>query len=103
MLFRSATQLGGIGKVRLFETPHTGSNYLLKEMAYEVGRKHAGKLRMWSIILMCVAPALILLVLPVNIVVGIIAILIHLAGAFTSRWLFFAEAEHVVGLYYGKR
>jgi DMSO reductase anchor subunit len=24
-------------------------------------------------------------------------------GLFISRWLFFAEAEHVVGLYYGKR
>jgi DMSO reductase anchor subunit len=27
----------------------------------------------------------------------------HLAGIAASRWLFFAEAEHVVGLYYGKR
>ena len=98
----TATQLGGIGKVRLFEPPHTGSNYLLKEMAYEVGRKHAGKLRMWSIILMCVVPALILLILPVNLFSGIIAMLVHLAGTFASRWLFFAEAEHVVGLYYGK-
>lgn len=99
----TATQLGGIGKVQLFEPPHTGSNYLLKEMVYEVGRKHAGKLRMWSIILMCVVPALILLVLPVNLFVGIIAMFTHLAGTFASRWLFFAEAEHVVGLYYGKR
>ena len=99
----TATQLGHIGKVRLFEPPHTGSNYLLKEMVYEVGRKHAGKLRMWSIILMCIIPALILLVLPVNLFVGVIAMLLHLAGVFASRWLFFAEAEHVVGLYYGKR
>ena len=99
----TATQLGSIGKVRLFESPHTGSNYLLKEMVYEVGRKHAAKLRIWSIILMCIAPALILLVLPINLFVGIIAMLVHLAGTFASRWLFFAEAEHVVGLYYGKR
>jgi sulfite dehydrogenase (quinone) subunit SoeC len=28
---------------------------------------------------------------------------VHLMGAFAARWLFFAEAEHVVGLYYGKR
>jgi len=27
----------------------------------------------------------------------------HIAGVLASRWLFFAEAEHVVGLYYGKR
>ena len=27
----------------------------------------------------------------------------HLMGALAHRWLFFAEAEHVVGLYYGRR
>ena len=34
--------------------------------------------------------------------VAVIAAL-HLIGALAARWLFFAEAEHVVGLYYGKR
>ena len=32
-----------------------------------------------------------------------LAVLTHLIGAFAARWLFFAQAEHVVGLYYGKR
>jgi hypothetical protein len=27
----------------------------------------------------------------------------HVAGVLAARWLFFAEAEHVVGLYYGVR
>lgn len=98
----TATQLGNIGKVSAFEPPHTGTNYLLKEMAYRVGRKHAGKLRLWSILLMCIVPVVVLLILPVNLFVGMIALLMHLAGAFASRWLFFAEAEHVVGLYYGR-
>jgi len=26
----------------------------------------------------------------------------HMTGLFVERWLFFAEAEHVVALYYGK-
>jgi len=30
-------------------------------------------------------------------------VIAHIAGVFVSRWLFFAQAEHVVGLYYGKR
>jgi DMSO reductase anchor subunit len=34
---------------------------------------------------------------------ALFAVLTHLIGVATSRWLFFAEAEHVVGLYYGKR
>ena len=32
-----------------------------------------------------------------------LAVLLHIAGVACLRWLFFAEAEHVVGLYYGKR
>ena len=98
----TATQLGTIGKVKVFEPPHTGANYLLKEMAYQVGRKHAAKLRMWSILLMCVLPIVILLILPTSAITAVLAIIIHLMGTFASRWLFFAEAEHVVGLYYGK-
>ena len=44
------------------------------------------------------------LVLMSNSVVGItLSALSHGVGAFAARWLFFAEAEHVVGLYYGAR
>ena len=32
-----------------------------------------------------------------------LAAVAHAAGALVLRWLFFAEAEHVVGLYYGRR
>ena len=37
----TATGLGHIGKVRLFEAPHSGGNYLTKEMVFVIGRKHA--------------------------------------------------------------
>ena len=45
----------------------------------------------------------ILLMLPFSHVFAVLAIASHIAGVLTARWLFFAEAEHVVGLYYGKR
>ena len=98
----TATGLGTIGDVRAFEPPHTGSNYLLREMTYVVGRKHSAKLRVISLVLMAVLPVA-LLTLPFTHVIAVVAVLSHLAGVATSRWLFFAEAEHVVGLYYGKR
>jgi DMSO reductase anchor subunit len=41
--------------------------------------------------------------LPFNHWLALGAVATHIAGVFTSRWLFFAQAEHVVGLYYGKR
>jgi len=75
---------------------------LLKEMVHKVGRKHAMKLRLIAFALMILAP-LGLLMLSGTIVVVVFAVLLHAIGTFAQRWLFFAEAEHVVGLYYGKR
>lgn len=98
----TATGLGERGAVRAFEPPHTGSNYLLREFVHVVGRKHSRKLRVIAFALAFVLP-LLLLLLPFNHVFALFAVASHLAGVACSRWLFFAEAEHVVGLYYGKR
>ena len=98
----TATGLGTRGTVRAFEPPHTGTNYLLREFVHVVGRKHAKKLRVVSFVLAFVLPVLFLLI-PFSHFIAMLAVLSHLAGVATSRWLFFAQAEHVVGLYYGKR
>ena len=98
----SATGLGTIGNVRSFAPPHTGSNYLLKEMAYEVGRKHVHRLQVIGLTLGFALPV-ILLILPFSHWTALIAVISHIAGILAARWLFFAQAEHVVGLYYGKR
>ena len=98
----SGTGLGTIGRVRAFEPPHTGTNYLLKEFVHIVGRKHSAKLRIIALILMIGTPIL-LLSLSFSYFLAALSVISHVAGLFISRWLFFAEAEHVVGLYYGKR
>lgn len=98
----TATGLGHIGQVRAFEPPHTGTNYLMREFIYVVGRKHAQKLRIIVIGLAFILPILLML-LPHNHVFAALAVLSHIAGVLILRWLFFAQAEHVVGLYYGKR
>ena len=97
----TATGLGHSGDVRAFEPPHTGTNYLLREFVHVVGRKHTAKLRIISLILMIGTPILALS-LTFNHITALIAVIAHIAGVFVSRWLFFAQAEHVVGLYYGK-
>jgi sulfite dehydrogenase (quinone) subunit SoeC len=99
----TATGLGAIGEVTVFERGHTAGNYLLREMIYVVARKHVVKLRTIALALVSVLPALLLLVLPSGIIAIGLATVCHLTGAFAARWLFFAEAEHVVGLYYGAR
>ncbi|MCC5993084.1 MAG: dimethyl sulfoxide reductase anchor subunit [Rhodobacteraceae bacterium] len=98
----TATGLGGLGQVRLLEPPHSGRNYLLREMVHVVGRKHAVKLRLIALGLGAVLPAALLL-LPAGYAIIAFALSAHLAGMLAQRWLFFAEAEHVVGFYYGKR
>ena len=52
--------------------------------------------------LMILLPVVLLLA-PFSHLLAAVAVLSHLAGVAVSRWLFFAEAEHVVGLYYGRR
>ena len=99
----TATRLASNPKeIRSFESPHTGTNYLLQEFVYKVGRKHCAKLRIIGIILSFGLP-IIFLSLPFSHFMALLAVISHVVGIFIIRWLFFAQAEHVVGLYYGKR
>jgi DMSO reductase anchor subunit len=95
----TATGLGSGGTVRQLMPPHSGENYLTREMVFRVGRKRARPLRIVAVILASLVPFLTILVAPILLP---LAVLSHIAGALASRWLFFAEAKHVVGLYYGK-
>ena len=97
----TATGLGKIGTVRAFESPHTGDNYLTKEMVFRIGRKHAAVLKVISLFLFAALP-LLLLLLPFHHMLAIIAVLAHLVGVIVQRWLFFAEAKHAVSTYYGR-
>ena len=101
----TATGLAGYADVRLFEKPHMTKNYLMKEMVFEVGRKHGRKLRVIAWVLGAGVPAALLglsLAVGGHVAVMMLAVAAHLAGLFVERWLFFAEAEHVVSLYYGR-
>jgi DMSO reductase anchor subunit len=98
----TATGLDRLGVPAVLDPAHTAGNYLKREMIFVVGRKHAAKLRLIALALASILPALILLV-PLGIWAILLAAIVHLVGALAARWLFFAEAEHVVGLYYGAR
>ncbi|HUF86288.1 MAG TPA: DmsC/YnfH family molybdoenzyme membrane anchor subunit [Thermohalobaculum sp.] len=100
----TATGLGFMGRVRLLEAPHTGANYLLDEMAFRVARNRAFELRRLGAVLGYLVPLALALLAPV--LGGWLlapALVAHLAGMLALRWLFFAEAEHVQALYYGRR
>ena len=102
----SATGLGGLGKVRLLEAPHSSENYLMREMGFRIARKHAIKLRRIAMLLAFLLPLLSTLLLfvlspAVGIALAFLAAISAMAGVFVERWLFFAQARHAVTLYYG--
>jgi DMSO reductase anchor subunit len=105
----TATGLGAIGKVRLFERPHVMENYLTHEMGFKIARKHSAKLWNIAVVLGGAIPALALIALAIagqlpNTIAAVlvcVAVLSHIIGMLTERWLFFAEARHAVMNYYG--
>ncbi len=99
----TATGLGHLGKVKLLEKPHSGENYLTREMVHQIGRKHARKLRLIALVLGLALPLLLcFLALSTGwtTLLLLIAFVSMMAGLFAERWLFFAEAKHAVSLYY---
>ncbi|MEO1280611.1 MAG: DmsC/YnfH family molybdoenzyme membrane anchor subunit [Pseudomonadota bacterium] len=100
-----ATGLGHLGTVRPLDPPHTRPNFVMREMGYTVARKHAEKLR--TIVLVCLfgAPAFLMLLFLWSGLAApllyVLAAIMATTGVLVERWLFFAEADHVVTLYYG--
>ncbi|MBD0416411.1 dimethyl sulfoxide reductase anchor subunit family protein [Oryzicola mucosus] len=102
----SATGLGAIGTVRLFERPHVNENYLTREMGYKVARKHAAKLSLLATAAGGVLPCLFLSIAALSgtwmaATLCTLAVAGFALGMLVERWLFFAEARHAVMNYYG--
>ena len=96
----TATGLGRLGSVRPLMPPHTSENYLQHEMGFQIGRKHARTLRIIALSLGGALPLILLSALPASPIALMLALIATLGGLFFERWLFFAEAKHVVMLYY---
>ena len=102
----SATGLGKFGKVKPLEPPNTSPNYLQKEMVFRVARDHAIRLRRLVQVLTFAIPALAAVLMiaydsnAVGLLLSFVTLMFAGAGVLFERWLFFAEAEHTVSLYY---
>jgi DMSO reductase anchor subunit len=102
----TATGLGDIGAVRLFERPHTNDNYLTREMGFVVARKHAGKLSRLAVTNGGIVPAALVAIAAIAgpgwqaDLLQSVAVLLFIGGIAVERWLFFAEARHAVMNYY---
>ena len=108
----SATGLGRFGTVRSVEAPHTEENYLTREMGFVLARKHAARLRVIALVLFACLPVFAAIAmefvvpadwLTLRSAIALMAAVGTTAGIFVERWLFFAQAKHLVMLYYGAR
>ena len=110
----SATGLDRFGseaRVRVLDPPHTQPNWLQREMGYQVARRHAERLRVLVWVFAFLVPGVLCAAgwlgagsggLAVSAALGLAAVSAS-AGTLIERWLFFAEAEHKVTLYYGRK
>lgn len=104
----SATGLSTSGLVRMLDPPHTQTNYLMDEMGFQIGRKHARMLRLMAYLIGLAVPLLLTLITLIQdnwltAALALLALASGMVGILLERWLFFAEAEHTVMLYYGGR
>jgi DMSO reductase anchor subunit len=103
----AVTGLDRFGEVRLLEAPHTEANFIMREMGYEIARMHARRLRAIVHVALFIAPLILLGVVvagpPLAAQLAALAAVLSAAiGVAVERWLFFAEAQHVSILFYGR-
>lgn len=88
------------------DPPHTMPNFVMREMGFEVARRHATRLRMLMMATLFGVP--LAMVVVAFFLSGAAPFLLVLAvlsagvGVLIERWLFFAEAQHLSMLYYSR-
>ncbi|WP_027859579.1 dimethyl sulfoxide reductase anchor subunit family protein [Marinobacterium jannaschii] len=85
--------------VRLLDQGHTSNSFLNDEFGYTVEANKLLRLRGGMLLLAFVLPFILLMLN--SAALTLIAALLAIGGLLVERWLFFAEARHVVRLYHG--
>lgn len=90
--------------VKLLDTGHTHGTFLTQEFGFQIARRSAGLLRWGVFVIGFGVPGLMLILIfqqSQGLTAAVVAIVAIMLGAAVERWLFFAEARHVVNLYHG--
>lgn len=89
------------GNVKLLDTGHTHGTFLTQEFGFQIARKFSLMLKTAVFVAGFIVPALILTLGDGASVAIYSAVATALLGMVAERWLFFAEARHVINLYHG--
>ncbi|HET8791098.1 MAG TPA: DmsC/YnfH family molybdoenzyme membrane anchor subunit [Modicisalibacter sp.] len=93
------------GRMRLLESGQSSDSFLNKEFGYQASAKRIGQLRLVVYLFGFIAPFVLImqLIRTEAALLAPLAVLLLLTGLLAERWLFFAEARHVVNLFYGRQ
>ena len=89
--------------MRVLDPPHTSPNFVMREMGYQVARKHSDALRKITVAALFGMPLAMIAcaaLFPAPQIVLGLAVASAALGIVTERWLFFADARHVSMLFY---
>jgi DMSO reductase anchor subunit len=91
------------GKVSLLDAGHTHGTFLTQEFGFQVARQYARLLKVFVFVAGFIIPLLVLSGAfgAASGSLAIVATVLALLGLIAERWLFFAEARHVVNLFHG--
>ena len=90
--------------VRLLDVGHTGGTFLTDEFGYKVAARKLFRIKILSILSGFIIPFYLIYTYSFiyeNIALCSLAIFLSFIGMISERWLFFAQAKHVVNLYHG--
>jgi len=85
--------------VRLMDQGHSSNGFINNEFGYSVAADKLLRIRLASLTLAFALP--LLLLWTGGVLLMVLAVIATLAGLLAERWLFFAEARHVVRLFHG--
>jgi DMSO reductase anchor subunit len=92
-------------RIQMLEPGQSSDSFLNKEFSFEAAVEKILRMR-WAVYLLAFLLPLLMLILVLYTDIAIFAVIVPilmLAGLIAERWLFFAEARHVVNLYYGRQ
>jgi DMSO reductase anchor subunit len=82
----------------MLDAGHTGPTFLTREFGYQLKEETGRQLRWLALALAFVLPVLLI---SAGSAWAVLALMPCLAGLGIERWLFFAQARHVVRTYHG--
>ena len=91
----------------MLDVGHTAGTFLTEEFGYKTPQGRINLFKVLVFVCGFFVPFLLTTLMVVSaeaaVFSALLAFVIAMVGISLERWLFFAEAEHAVGLYYGQR